>query len=198
MLSLKLNTGVALTALLLFCCGNNLMAQNKIIVHNGNKFEVAESPDDTVIVVDPLTGDEQIVVTKKINEILKMNNTPVVPADKSDEQVTVTMETIVKAIEKKMRKEGKELGQGSYDFFVNNLVIDEYGHIVYHEPSGIQMITVINIDGIPTRPDLAPQQKDVIGRKIDDIVDNIRVSGFKKNSQPVIYSMNIKGNFVIR
>lgn len=198
MLSLKFSIGVALTALLLFCCGNKLIAQNKIIVHNDNKFEVAESPDDTVIVVDPITGDEQTVIRKKIDVILKMNNTPVVPADKSDEQVTVTIETIVKEIEKKMRKEGKGLGQGSYDFFINNLVIDEHGHIVYHEPAGIQMITVINIDGIPTKPDLAPQQKAVMGRKIDDIVDNIRVSGFKKNSQPVIYSMNIKGNFVIR
>ena len=194
---LQLNyTGVAFTALLLFL-SVAAYAQKEKLTYKGNVFEIQTFAKDTTEVMDPVTGNTSMVVTSRQDAILSMNGVQVFPAG-SDEQATIVRDELAKEVVQTLRKSERKLGSGTYNFSVSNIVIDSRGKIVYLEPAYIRRVQVIGMDGSAATTELTTEERARVQNKIKDILENMTITPLAKEGKPVISTVDITGDFVIR
>lgn len=194
---LQLNyTGVVFTALLLFL-SVAAYAQKEKVTYKGNVFEIQTFAQDTTEVMDPVTGKTSMVVTSRQDVVLSMNGVQAVPAG-NDEQATIVREELAKEVAQILRKSERKLGAGTYNFSVSNIVIDNRGKIVYLEPAYIRRVQVIGMDGSAATTELTTEERARVQNKIKDILENMTISPLAKEGKPVISTVDIKGDFVIR
>lgn len=194
---LQLNyTGVVFTALLLFL-SVAAYAQKEKVTYKGNVFEIQTFAQDTTEVMDPVTGKTSMVVTSRQDVVLSMNGVQAVPAG-NDEQATIVREELAKEVAQILRKSERKLGAGTYNFSVSNIVIDNRGKIVYLEPAYIRRVQVIGMDGSAATTELTTEERARVQNKIKDILENMTITPLAKEGKPVISTVDIKGDFVIR
>ena len=194
---LQLNyTGVAFTALLLFL-SVAAYAQKEKLTYKGNVFEIQTFAKDTTEVMDPVTGKTSMVVTSRQDAILSMNGVQVFPAG-SDEQATIVRDELAKEVAQTLRKSERKLGSGTYNFSVDNIVIDSRGIIVYQQPAYIRRVQVIGMDGSAATTELTTEERARVQNKIKDILENMTITPLAKEGKPVISTVDITGDFVIR
>ncbi len=194
---LQLNyTGVAFTALLLFL-SVAAYAQKEKLTYKGNVFEIQTFAKDTTEVMDPVTGKTSMVVTSRQDAILSMNGVQVFPAG-SDEQATIVRDELAKEVVQTLRKSERKLGSGTYNFSVSNIVIDSRGKIVYLEPAYIRRVQVIGMDGSAATTELTTEERARVQNKIKDILENMTITPLAKEGKPVISTVDITGDFVMR
>lgn len=194
---LQLNyTGVAFTALLLFL-SVAAYAQKEKLTYKGNVFEIQTFAKDTTEVMDPVTGKTSMVVTSRQDAILSMNGVQVFSAG-GDEQATIVRDELAKEVTQTLRKSERKLGSGTYNFSINNIVIDSRGKIVYLEPAYIRRVQVIGMDGSAATTELTTEERARVQNKIKDILENMTITPLAKEGKPVISTVDIKGDFVIR
>lgn len=194
---LQLNyTGVAFTALLLFL-SVAAYAQKEKLTYKGNVFEIQTFAKDTTEVMDPVTGKTSMVVTSRQDAILSMNGVQVFPAG-SDEQATIVRDELAKEVVQTLRKSERKLGSGTYNFSVSNIVIDSRGKIVYQQPAYIRRVQVIGMDGSAATTELTTEERARVQNKIKDILENMTITPLAKEGKPVISTVDITGDFVIR
>jgi len=195
---LQLNyTGVALTALLFFLSVAGY-AQKEQLTYKGNVFEIQTFAKDTAEVMDPVTGETSMVVTSRQDAVLSMNGVQVFPASGADEQATIVKDELAKEVAQTLRKSERKLGAGTYNFSVGNIVIDNRGKIVYLEPAYIRRVQVIGMDGSAATTELTTEERARVQNKIKDVLENMTITPLAKDGKPVISTVDIKGDFVIR
>lgn len=202
--------------LTLMCCSKttNVAYEKKKdgnkITYKGNVFELSESSNDTMVVVDPATGKNEQTIIEVTPYPVKMNGMKIyqdhevdkVPVykGKSTDLATDLLNHVKADLEKQP--------DGQYQIFINNIIVDSKGQLVYFESQGISKnphsYTMQEEDGkklLKGNPDdnksteMDKAGKDAINKKIELYLSNedIEFSPAIKNGQPVI--CNTDGGF---
>ena len=171
--------------------------RHKMINYKGNAFEIQTFAKDTTEVMDPVTGKTSMVVTSRQDVVLSMNGVQTVPAG-NDEQATIVRDELAKEVAQTLRKSERKLGSGTYNFSVSNIVIDSRGKIVYQQPAYIRRVQVIGMDGSAATTELKTEERARVQNKIKDILENMTITPLAKEGKPVISTVDIKGDFIIR
>jgi len=149
----KLLLVVPLTLICLLLFTNNSFSakfekQGNIVKYRGNTIELSPpSIPDTVTVIDAVTGKQNMVVTRKNPNPIKLNGKKIYTSD----DVNVKMKMGAPATNKadidggaikeyllsNMKNEIAKLDDGNYVLHLDNIVLDENGAIVYYEYNGI-------------------------------------------------------------
>ncbi len=112
------------------------------ITYKGNVFETKEYPPDTVIVMDPGTGKENMIVTKLEGPaaVITMNGEKVARVDEELSNLAVrnAYNKIKNQIGEEVSRLMPKLSSGGYKYDIYNIVIDKKGQVVYYEIGGVE------------------------------------------------------------
>ena len=191
-------TIVASGMLLLLCLSaTNLYAQRKEVTYKDNNLVLMEHPKDTSIVEDPITGEERHVITTKTDDVLSLNKEKVHKCTPDEEAVAI--ETLTNAVEQKIKDAAKQLGEGSYNYYVHTVVINKKGNVAYMEPGYIHRVRVTGIDGEEIKkPEITADQQERIRNNIAEIIEHTQVEPIIKDGEPANVVVHINGGFVVK
>lgn len=177
---------------LLCISATKLYAQRKEITYKDNKLVLMVHPKDTTEVVDPLTGEEKIVVTSKSDDVLSLNAERVHTID--DEQAIATLRN---AIEQKIMAIAGKLGKATYNYYTETVVINKQGKVVFVQPGSIYPISVVDIDGKEKQPKIPEDVRTQLNEEIAQIIESTKVAPIEVDGEPVNVVVHINGNFVV-
>ncbi len=125
---------VALVCLL--CFSKNVFSQGfkkdgNHVSWNGNTFEIATEPNDTVTMIDPVTGKELTKIIAHEPRPTSMNGKPIANEPDRPAQFTGSDKDLRDYILKNMRNELGNLEDGNYVLDIDDVLVDEQGKIVY-------------------------------------------------------------------
>ncbi|RYY51521.1 MAG: M56 family metallopeptidase [Chitinophagaceae bacterium] len=128
--------------------GERKLSGNKVTL-NGNVFEVKIFPQDTMIVQNPATGEENMMVTKREPLPLTMNGKQIY--EEQDVNIPVSAKNLTQkqlraAIIDKNRKALGALKDGRYQLNFSSVVVGPKGKIVYYDEPYIIHLTDNNAE----------------------------------------------------
>ncbi len=158
--------------------------EGKYIYANGNKLELQyeKPPVDTIMMIDPVTGNEKTIVTRMSERVVKLNGKRVYAHNEVTKTGDIGYPPGSKAndfIIKKVLSEFSDLRPGDYIVFMNGLLLDEKGKVIYVES--------ILFDSDPSSygdPDVEAKMK-AYGAKLVDMMMKERWSPAMKDGKPV-------------
>lgn len=182
----KLLLIVPLTLVCLLLFTNNSFSakfekQGNIVKYRGNTIELSPpSIPDTVTVIDAVTGKQNMVVTRKNPVPIKLNNKKIYQAedldvrnmisDKITDKSSLTADGVREYILSNLGNELSKLEDGYYWLYVDNVVIDEAGNIVYYEYDGLNGTS--NNYPETKHPEVDKATSDAFGKKIGKLLDS--------------------------
>lgn len=181
--------------------GEEPQKEGNKITYKGNVFELQEFPPDTSIVVDPVTGEERIIITRMDGPgfIKKMNNEEVY--NTSHQGATIEMRNSENRLKVEiglaLSNYVKKLGKGNYVYDLDNVVVDKKGKIVYYELQGIEPYMNRygqNADETPVPDDVRTE----IDKMIVKTLEQTKAEQLVIDGKPQIYSIRIQDNFTVR
>lgn len=185
--------GVTCCMLLLLCLSaTNLYAQRKEITYKDNKLVLFVHPRDTSLVMDPLTGEEHHVITRKNDDVLSLNAERVYKID--DEQA---IELLRKAIEKNIASTAKKLDKATYQYFTETVVINKKGKVVYLQHGGIYPVRVVDVDGKEKPNRITDDVRTELIEEIAKVIEATNVPPIKVEGEPVNAVVHVTGSFIV-
>lgn len=175
---------------------------NKII-YKGNVFETQEYLPDTLIVVDPVTGKENMVVTRidRPARVIKMNG------DKVVEVVEMQGNLDVRNAYNKIKSEIGEaispliskLSDGNFKYDVHNIIINKKGQVVYYELGGVEEVILrLGNSSEPIKKVEIDNKVQVdINKTIAGILDNIKLTPIVMDKQPQVCALSLQEHFEV-
>ncbi|WP_276132567.1 M56 family metallopeptidase [Polluticoccus soli] len=159
--------------------------QGNKLHYKGNVFELWAPGPDTVMVVDPTTGEEFMKIATIDSFPVKMNDQHIYKEDEltADEKIAAdkTKEEIENYIFKNIKTDLEKLDDGTYFIFTFQTIIDKKGKVVYNHTSQI------NIDGN------SPERKDysTLNRKISEVLSKgSNFTPVKREGTAVVFRWN--------
>lgn len=136
----------------LLCWGNSLAAQTQQpyteeITVRGNVFEVLTTPGDTVIMLDPVIVEEELVITPPLTVPVKVNNMHIYSKGDVGKQPDISSLAIKKMLVQAIVKQVPGIADGNYRLLLSNVILSDKGKIVYFSFGGIERKTVQTIKG---------------------------------------------------
>lgn len=181
------------SVLLLLCLSSlSLDAQRKEITYKDNKLVLFVHPRDTNLVMDPLTGEEKHIITRKSDDVLSLNAERVHKID--DEQA---VEMLRNAIEEKIMATVGKLGKATYNYYTETVVINKQGKVVYVRPGNIYPISVVDIDGKEKQPNIPDDVRTQLNEEVAQIIESTKVPPIEIDGEPANVAVHINGNFVV-
>jgi hypothetical protein len=108
------------------------------VTRNGNAFEMSAAHRDTIVLVNPVTDEEEIKIREIDAQPVKMNGIKIVrKADKAP-YFTAPDKNIGSYLIKRIDRELAQLPDGTYVLQLNNVIIDEKGRVVYFDYGGLK------------------------------------------------------------
>lgn len=189
--------GVACNMLLLLCLSaTNLYAQKKEVIHRDNHLVLMEHPKDTTDVVNPLTGEEAQVITRRSDDVLSLNKEKVHKCTPEEAEATVTL--LSNAVEEKTKNVAKQLSKGTYNYYAETVVINKQGKVVYLEPGYVYREKVVDIDGKEVKnPEIPASVQTQLRDYITEIIEYTDVPPIKKEGEVVNAVVHVNGSFVV-
>ena len=108
------------------------------VTYKGNTFELSESHYDTIILVNPVTSQEEVKVVEMLPKPVKMNGTALATRTDKAPYFTAPDKSLKAYLIKKLDKELSQLQDGKYGLELKNIITDEKGRIVYFEYGGVE------------------------------------------------------------
>ena len=139
----KMLVFMPLAVVCIVCFSKNSFSQKfekngNTVTYKGNKFELSDPKQDTMSIIDPVTGKENTVVARLAPKPVKMNGKQI-PADVDKQPYFTGSDDGLRAyVLKRLRKELDKLDDGMYELDISNIVIDETGKIVYFDFAGVR------------------------------------------------------------
>lgn len=133
-----LKTGSFFTILFVVLMINTQAQQNekkgKTVVFQGNIFRLTAPKTDTLIVVDPVSGNEQYHYIKLPDKPIKMNGNKIYTTAEVDTkpQFTDKSKSFNDYILEPIHKSFNKLPDGNYNLKITNIVIGAKGGLVYY------------------------------------------------------------------
>lgn len=136
--------------------------QGNKVTYRGNTFELGNALQDTIIIVDPVTGGEITKYIKRPPMPETINGIKIYkPAELTTQPQGYTQNGMLQDyVFRKISGMLNELPDGTYDLDISSLVIDKNGKIVYYEGEGFRQYN----NRVPDRT------RDAIAAKIDEIL----------------------------
>lgn len=181
---------------------------NKEVTYRGNVFKIHSFPQDTVEVVDPITGETGIVITSKSDWFVSMNGERIKLVNKKKEGVStteyddwyyrVTTEYLGTRIQESLNELKKDLQPGIYNYGIENVVIDKDGIVVFNNPSGIYKVKVMGLDGepLPEEP-ISDELQNAIKEDMKLTLENTKLEQYEVDGQRHIVSLHISGSLEV-
>lgn len=155
-----------------------------IVTFRGNQFELSkERPGDTVFLENPVTGAQEMKVTRITQYPVKVNGETIYSIEDVKERPGIAGQDIpLRAyLAQKLEKELGKLPDGRYDMSVSYIVTSAKGAIVYYDFDGIRSLQKTSAGPMQIPEELA---KD-INQKMENVLDNVKVSPAKNNGKAV-------------
>jgi len=173
----------------IICFAQNKSSHKKerkgdIITFRGNQFELSKAlPPDTTFVENPTTGAMEIKVMRMTQHPVKLNGQPIYSIEDAKERPGIAGSdiTLRAYLQNKLGKELGKLPDGRYDMSVNYIVTSANGAIVYYDFDGIRPLQKTSAGPMQIPGKLA---KD-INQKMENALDNVKISPAKNNGQAV-------------
>lgn len=151
------------------------------ITYRGNTFEMKIWPNDTVMVQDPVTGQEFIKIASREPSPMKMNNKVIYSDYKTEDDKLTTTDNIntigvlntnslKRYLINNLKEEFKMLPDGEYEISMDNIVLGENGKVVYYDYGGVSPMMRTNTAKNIYIPDNVLKAFDI---KIAQLMDNI-------------------------
>ena len=145
------------------------------VTRNGNVFELSKARMDTVVVVNPVTEEEEIKIHEIGPQPTKMNGVSI--AQKVDKwpYFTAPEKDLENYLIKKLDKELSSLHDGTYWLQLNDIITDEKGRVVYFDYAGLQQRELRKGgSNEPVKQTPVDQQlQDNLRKKIQELVDKV-------------------------
>jgi len=169
---------------------NKIEKQGNFATYRGNTFEFSEaSPKDTVMILDPVTGKERMVVTELSPKPIKMNGEKIYSHNDLEgtrpsmgkpvnQEAGFTAGNIKEYLVSNLSKELAKLSDGDYNFKIENIVIDKNGKVVYFEYGGINLGNMMIHDGSTNNikqvsfSNISPDLQKEIAKKIYELLND--------------------------
>lgn len=118
---------------------SSVAAQGKTetITHKGNVFEIV-SMADTATILDPITTEIKTVISNPNPIPVKLNNMNIYAAGDVDTKPSVTSAILIRYIVQSLNKQISALGNGEYRLRMSNVIISDFGKIVYYNFEGLE------------------------------------------------------------
>lgn len=186
-------SGVICGLLLLLCLlATTTHAQRKEVNYKDNLVVLMIHPKDTSVVVDPLTGEEKFVLTSKSDDVLSLNREKVYRTD--DEHV---IELLKQAVEERISGIPKQLDKGTYNYYVETVVINKRGDVAYIQPGSVFPVRVTDLDGRDVTPAITDGIQQLLNDEIAHAVESAKVPPVEQDGEPVNVVVHLNGSFVI-
>lgn len=186
-------SGVICCLLFLLCLLTiTTYAQRKEVSYKDNLVVLMIHPKDTSIVVDPLTGEEKFVLTSKSDDVLSLNREKVYRMD--DEHV---IELLKQAVEERISGIPRQLDKGTYNYYVETIVINKRGEVAYQQPGSVFSVRVTDLDGKDVTPTLTDGMRQLLNDEIAHAVESAKVPPVEKDGKPVNIVVHLNGSFVV-
>ncbi len=194
-------------AVLCFTQGSMLYGQERKvegnkITYKGNVFEKRASPTDTVFVVDPITEDETMVLTRREGPIIKLNGEDIVYKYYGSETIPVELTNTVNKIKAEISEDIKddisyiEKRENSvFNYRVDQMVVDREGNIIYYELAGTKYIRSKDRRSEYVIPE---DLRKSISKKITNVLEDIKAAILYENGEPTPYVIRLSDDFVIQ
>lgn len=156
---------------------NKIEKHGNFATYHGNTFEFTPpSGNDTVVVMDPVTGKENMMIMTKTPYPIKMNDKKIYSHNDlegktnalgkpSNEEAGFNADNIREYLVTGLSKELAALPDNEYRITFSNIVVDENGKIVYFEYEGISTYKKPS-----TKPDTVALIDKAVEKKIADKV----------------------------
>ncbi len=120
--------------------GAQFVKKGNTVTYKGNKFTLAEPRFDTIVMIDPVSGEEITRVSKTLPEPIAMNGKKIYYANEvtSVPQRTAKALSIEDNILMNLATDMKTMADGVYRIDMGNVIVDEHGKVVYYEYGGIE------------------------------------------------------------
>lgn len=155
--------------------GNKVTFKGNVVEYSSVSASV-----DTVIVVDPITGEEQMLLTRMEPSPIKINGetiynsgsirTPGKYGGDVSDMSNFSGDALKMYLLTNMKKELKKLNDGEYKIVLGDIVIDKEGAIAFYSFGGVWHISRDNTKY--TEKEIDPDTEKQIIRKISTLIDN--------------------------
>lgn len=120
-----------------FATSVTAQGKTETITHKGNVFEIV-SMADTATMLDPVTTEIKTVINNPNPIPVKLNNMNIYAAGDVDTKPSVTCDMLIRYIVQSLNKQISALGNGEYRMRISNVIISDYGKIVYYNFEGLE------------------------------------------------------------
>lgn len=174
--------------------------KTKTISYKGNTIVFKTYPGDSTEVINPLTGEEALVVTRMMDSAITLNGTPIISFRKSnDARLESYNQKLSKKINKKITKDAKVLGAGSYNYSLDNIILNTDGTPVFVQAGSISRIPVIGLDGKPLRPQTIDKKtEEALLNTIKEIVTSTKLPSYTIDGDKKIICFSLSSTFEIQ
>jgi hypothetical protein len=178
---------LVLTCIICFAQNSNSHKKERkgdIVTFRDNQFELSkERPGDTVFMENPVTGAQEMKVTRITQYPVKVNGETIYSIEDVKERPGIANQdiTLRAYLAKKLEKELSKLPDGRYDMSVSYIVTSAGGAIVYYDFDGIRSLQKTSAGPLQIPKKLA----DDINRKMENTLDNVKISPAKNNGRAV-------------
>ncbi|HYD22095.1 MAG TPA: hypothetical protein VEB40_11515 [Flavipsychrobacter sp.] len=186
------HTGVLCSILLLCLSSLNVYAQRKEVNHKDNLVVLMVHPKDTSIVVDPLTGEEKFVVTSKSDDVLSLNREKVHRTDDGQ-----AIEILKQAVEERISGIPKQLDKGTYNYYIETIVINKEGRVAYLQPGNIFPVRIVDLDGNDVTPQIADDVRHLLNGEIAQAIESVKMPPIEMDGEPVNAVVHLNGSFIV-
>ncbi|MCB9045384.1 MAG: M56 family metallopeptidase [Chitinophagales bacterium] len=172
------------------------------VTYKGNTIVFSEaSAPDTVMVQDPRTDEIRMVISRIDPKPLTLNGEDIFIDDQHDltetEDVKSKLNDKINNILSDVSQNG-EIPTGSYNYYINHLIVDKNGNIVYMEPFK-KVLIPINVYDINGK-DITPQPlTDELNTRITNAIikefETSKVATLTINNVTRVYCFDLKGDF---
>jgi len=109
------------------------------VTYNGNKFRMSESKTDTIMMMDPVSGDTMTQVVATVPTPVEMNGQKIYTSSEASPAGYIAgSNTLEEVVNKTAAAEMTSLPDGDYWIDMNNVVVNENGKVVFYEFRGLR------------------------------------------------------------
>lgn len=179
-----------------FVFGQRVVEGNKIS-YKGNVFLKGEPQRDTLMLLNPNSGEIEINISSKQGPIIKLNDKDVVHdyyyTNKYPIEVTNTINRIKAEVSSSIVKELKKLPSGVFQYSIYDIVVNADGAIVYYVVSVNELMYNKGRRGDKMQEDL----KNDLEKKIAEVMESARGNVMEQNGAPAPYVFQVSESITI-
>jgi hypothetical protein len=186
-----------------FSSGKPKMEGNKM-TYKGNVFELKVFPNDTVIVQDPVTGKENMMIATREPSPIKMNGKPIYEEGDVNTPVAIKQGTVNELraeLARKFEPALRDLQNGKYIIQLLTMIIGEQGKPVY--PISLSFSRPSNLDVDKATTETLRNATNTIGALLEDgsyyrpaMKDGKPVVSYSPSAIAMPYSFEVKDHVV--